>query len=463
MNPNDITITITAAIGGACLLSLLTTLLVLAYTDRLHQLLCIRPIPRTPTLPTRYVLPYVQPGPLMERVGPQPTYPPVRRATYHQNSSDEFPPRNTTPGPSNVPRTPPPAYPAEDTEEYGRYLRAHYRTPSPDNPPPVHAPNPQHAHFENAQTQIRALVLKQALRHSGNTSPIWIGSPDHEPPAPLILHTASPVRIGTPAHLTAYPREDSDSDSSDYGGNEPVPKREDDDPLNAYGGDYEPGSSDGLTSSSEATSTPWMSESRWASTSPSPTQPLFHDAEEMLPWRPEYSPIETKWSTQPLPGNEYRMLAPEPRPNSESWLTTYSHWPSPRETAQTWMEPPDFDNFYQDEETFGGYTTNIYGDNGGYTPALHQPFYTAPFPLPDSPNWEYQRPTSFPIHPRRIQGYRPHQYGTHPFAGQGLPELTDNNEQEGGSNDPPQPTNEERLEKARYQSQVNCDAYNLLR
>ncbi|SJL18792.1 uncharacterized protein ARMOST_22393 [Armillaria ostoyae] len=436
MNPDDITITITAAIRGACLLSLFVALLVLAYADRLRCLLRIPecPVPQPTTLSTRYVLPYVQPRSLMERVGPQPTYPPTRRMTYHQNSSDEFPPWNATPGPSNVPRTPPLTYPTEEAEDYGRYLRACYCTPSPI-PVNVHAPNPQRAHFENAQTQIRALVLEQALRHPGNASPIWVGSPNRKPSPPLILHTAGTVRVGTPAHLAPYPDEDSNSDSSNYGGNEPIAKREDDDPLNAYGGDYEPGSSDDSTSSSEAPSTPRMSESQWATISPSPVSPCFHDTEETLPWRPEYSPTGIDQSVPPLPGIEYRMLAPEPRPNNASWSTTYSHWPSPRETDQTWTELPDFNNFYQDEETFGGYTTNVYGDDRSYTPALHQPFYTAPFPLPDSPNWEIRPPaTNHFTHPHHIQGYRPPQYGTHPFAGQDPPEPP-TNEQAGGSND----------------------------
>ncbi|SJL06745.1 uncharacterized protein ARMOST_10087 [Armillaria ostoyae] len=420
-----------------------------------------RHTPRCTILPTNYVLPYVQPRPLVERVGSQPTHPPAqRRAIYHQNSSDEFPPRNATPGPSNVPRTPSSAYPIEEAEDYGRYLRAWYRTPSP-NPLLVHIPIPQRAHFENAQTQIQALVLEQALPHPGNTSPIWVGTPNNEPPAPLILHTAATIRVSTPANLNPYPQEDSNSDSSNYRGNEPVPEREDDDPLNAYGGDYEPGSSDGSTSSSDPHFTPQMSESQWDSTLPSPTQPHFHDTEETLPWRPEYSPTEIDQNVQPLWGIEYRMLAPEPRLNSASWSTTYSHWPSQRETAPTWTELPDFDNFNQDKETFGGYTTNVYGEYQGYTPAPQQPFYTAPFPLPDSPNWEYRQPATFPTHLHHIQGYRPPQYGTHPFAGQDPPDPVNN--QAGGLNDPLQPTREERLERARLQSQENRSEYDILK
>ncbi|SJL16285.1 uncharacterized protein ARMOST_19805 [Armillaria ostoyae] len=374
MNPDDITITVTAAIGGACLLSLLVALLILTYVDQLRRCLCIRtrPTPRPTSFPARYVLPY-------------------RRATYHQNSSDEFPQRNTTPGPSNVPRTPPPAYPAKEAEDYGRYLRAHFCIPSPTNSLPVHALNPQRVHFENVQTQIWALVLEQALRHPGNASPIRVGSPTLEPPAPLILHTASTVRVCTPDNLAPYPREDSDSDS-DYGGNEPIPEREDDDPLNAYGGDYEwpeLGAIDQVILGPYRSQAWELRESQWDTTSPSPTNCPFHNAGETQPSRQGYLPTETELSTLPPPEIQWRVPALEQRPNSMSWLTTYSHWPSQRETTQTWMEPPDFDNFYQDEETFSGYTAEVYEDYRGYTPAPQQPsFYTAPFSLPDSPNWE---------------------------------------------------------------------------
>ncbi|SJK99385.1 uncharacterized protein ARMOST_02681 [Armillaria ostoyae] len=205
------------------------------------------------------------------------------------------------------------------------------------------------------------------------------------------------------------------------------------------------GSSDGSTLSNKALSTPRMSEYQWATTSPSPASPHFHDVEETLPWRPEYLPTETEQSAQPPLGIQYRTPTPEPRQNNASWSTTYSHWPSLRETASTWTAPPEFS-----------------GDYRGYTPVPVTSFYNALFPLPDSPNWEYQHPTNYPLHPRRIQGYRPLQYGTHPFAGQDPPEPPDN-EQAGGSNNPPQPTREEQLEKARLQSQVNRNEYDLLR
>ncbi|SJK97314.1 uncharacterized protein ARMOST_00566 [Armillaria ostoyae] len=352
---------------------------------------------------------------------------------------------------------PPPAYPAEEAEDYGRYLWACFRTPSPINPLPDHVPNPGRTHFENAQTQIRALILEQALRHPGNASPIWVNSPVCE--APLVLHTAGPVRIGTPANLAAYPDEDNNSDSSDYRGNEPVPEREDDDPLNAHGGDYEWPE---LGAIDRVILGPYRSQAwelRWLDIE---QQSPFLTPDERVPMGYYLAITKIERSAPPPLGTRYQMLIPELRPNNANWSTTYSHWPLQRETVLTWMAPPEsFDTFNYDEGTFGGYATELPRDYGGYTPAPHQSFYTAPFPLPDSPNWEYQHPVPHQTHPCRIQRYRPPQYGTTPFAGQDP--LDPDDQQAGGSNDPPQPTREEKLEKARLQSMINQNEYNLLK
>ncbi|SJL16393.1 uncharacterized protein ARMOST_19917 [Armillaria ostoyae] len=436
MNPDDLTITVTATIGGACLLSLLTPS---------H----LPPHPLCPSLrPTRTThgtnghatnLPPHPEGDLppefLRRV-------PAQECDSRAQQCSKNPP--------------PPAYPTNEAEDYGRYLWAQFHIPPPNHPIPIHDPNPQRTDFENTQTQIWALVLEQALQHPGNASPIQVGSPDHE--TPLVLHTAGPIHIGTPAHLAPYPDEDSNSDSSNYGGNEPVAEREDDDPLNAYGGDYEWPELGAIDQCVLASSTPQMNESQWDTTSPSPEDPPFQDVEETPPWKQEYLQIGTEWSTPPQQGTGYWMPAPEQRLNSASWSTTYSHWPSHRETDQTWMAlPEDFDDFNYDEETFRSYAPDVPGDYQSYTLA---PFFpTAPFPLPDSPNWEYQRPEPPQIHPCRIQGYRPPQYGTIPFAGQDPPDPDDR--QPGGSNDPPR-TREERLEQAWCQSQTNQDKYNLL-
>ncbi|SJL16941.1 uncharacterized protein ARMOST_20475 [Armillaria ostoyae] len=150
-------------------------------------------------------------------MGEEPTNPtPQRRVTYHPNSSDELPPppRNATLGPSNVPRTPPPAYNPEEAEDYGRYLWACFCVLFPDPHLTLHTAT----NIPDAQTPIRVLILEPTLQHPATASTIW---------------------VGTPEHLAPYPAEDSDSDSSDYGGNEPVTEQADDDPLNSFGGDYE--------------------------------------------------------------------------------------------------------------------------------------------------------------------------------------------------------------------------------
>ncbi|SJL11767.1 uncharacterized protein ARMOST_15176 [Armillaria ostoyae] len=228
MTPDEISILVAGLIGGSALLSLLVALVVLTYAEQIRRIFRIRPLaPMTPALPGHYVLPYLQPGPHVEPVGQIHAPAPQRRATFAAASSDEhLPPRNATPGPSNVPRTPPPAYDPAETEEYGRFLRSIFRSPTPDLPLITIPDSPE--------APIRALL------------------PEHDPEAPRTpsplrrqrlsgtLHTGG-IRVATPAHLCPLPDSDDESnpDSSDYGGNEPVAEREDDDPLNAHGSDHE--------------------------------------------------------------------------------------------------------------------------------------------------------------------------------------------------------------------------------
>ncbi|SJL07035.1 uncharacterized protein ARMOST_10378 [Armillaria ostoyae] len=94
-----------------------------------------------------------------------------------------------------------------------------------------------------------------------------------------------------------------------------------------------PGSSNGLTSSNDTHSSPQTNESRWATTSPSPTSRPFHDVEETQPSRQEYLPIATELNEPPPPETQWRALAPEQKPNNKSWSTTSSHWPSQRGTT----------------------------------------------------------------------------------------------------------------------------------
>ncbi|PBK60071.1 hypothetical protein ARMSODRAFT_1026852 [Armillaria solidipes] len=237
MNPDGLSISIVTAIGGACLLSLLVALLVLANIERVERIFQIRRRPTPPpALPVRYVLPYVQPGPLVERMDPEPPTRPHRRISYARRSSDEYQePRNATPGPSNVPRTPPPAYnPA--AEDYGRYLRDRFGSPTPDLPLITIPDSPESAtRALDPETRIHTVP---PTRNPSPETPEQIRI--YQPrPRPL---PAGPIRVvDTPTfpHLCPLPDSDSDSDSSEYGGNEPVAEREDDDPLNPYGEDYE--------------------------------------------------------------------------------------------------------------------------------------------------------------------------------------------------------------------------------
>ncbi|SJL01315.1 uncharacterized protein ARMOST_04635 [Armillaria ostoyae] len=413
MTPDEIAILVAGLIGGSALLSLLVTLLVLTYAEQLRRIFHIQPLaPVPPALPRHYVLPYLQPGPLVEPVGTIHAPAPQRRNTYAaRTSDDDLPPRNATPGPSNVPRTPPPAYnPEEEAQEYGRFLRAVFRSPTPDLPLITIPDSPE--------APIRALLPE----------------PDYEAPRPqtpfhrqpvLCPLPAGAITFDLPAHLCPLPDSDSesDSDASDYGGNEPVAEREEDDPLNPHGLDYEHGSFDASTSNKEAGSKDQKIGNGWGDTSPSQEDRRSLASEEMPPLPPVSTTIGSAPTIQPQPETEYGTYDPEPMRSRAPSQTSY--WPShlPRETAPIWTAPPDFDHFNQDYETFGGWadeeeemdtafdyegyqgytpTPLNQGDYRGYTSAPH--FYQQPFPLPDSPTYaapNYPPPT----HPRRIQQY----------------------------------------------------------
>ncbi|PBK63841.1 hypothetical protein ARMSODRAFT_1023742 [Armillaria solidipes] len=234
MNPDNLSTSIISAIGGACLLSLLVALLVLANIERVERFFQIQRRPTLPaTLPAQYVLPYVQPGPLMERVDPEPCT--QRRTPYPQKPSDEHLPRNATPGPSNVPRIPPPAYnPA--AEDYGRYLRDRFRSPTPDLPLITIPDSPISVYGMLEQISPPRTPSPHSEPDPENAEQIRVYQP-----CPRTL-PAGPIRVldaPTLPHLCPLPDSDSDSDSSNYGGNEPIAEREDDDPFNPYGPDYE--------------------------------------------------------------------------------------------------------------------------------------------------------------------------------------------------------------------------------
>ncbi|PBK76315.1 hypothetical protein ARMSODRAFT_969055 [Armillaria solidipes] len=373
-------------------------------------------------------------------------------------SNEHLPPCNATPGPSNVPRTPPPAYDPTEAEDYGRYLQACFRSPTPDLPLITIPDSPELS------------TRKESPRHSPSPS----RDSDRENPEQIRVYqprpctlSTSPIRImfdPSPPHLCPLPNSDSDSDSSDYGGNKPVPEREDDDPLNPHGADYEWPSLDAIN---RAVLGPYHSHaweirrkigSQWPTTSPSPEDPCYQYEEETQPFRPIYLPTKTGPNGPPQPETGYETYDLEPRLNNGPWSMPYSPSPWQRKTAQTWMAPPSerFNTFHYDYETFGELNevapwTQRAGRNAPYFSPTQYDFPSYPFPLPDSPNQHSYPNAPYAPHPRRVQKYRPPQYGTYPIAGQNSP-TNDEQPEQGGSNQPPDPTREERLAAARQQS-----------
>ncbi|SJL18812.1 uncharacterized protein ARMOST_22413 [Armillaria ostoyae] len=225
------------------------------------------------------------------------------------------------------------------------------------------------------------------------------------------------------------------------------------------------GRSDASTSSSEADTRDWRTESGWHTTSQSPEGPQSLDGGETQQFEREYMPTVLRRNTLQQQEARYVTHVPELMRSSVPSPTYSSLWRWQRETALTSMAPPDFDNFNQDQETFGWGDDEEeedaleYGDYRGYTSAPH--FYHQPFPLPDSPTYagDYQEN---PPHACRIQQYRPPQYGQYRLGGSGPDDPIP-----GESGDIPpetsQPSNQERLDAARRQSKTNRREYDVLK
>ncbi|SJK97330.1 uncharacterized protein ARMOST_00582 [Armillaria ostoyae] len=192
-----------------------------------------------------------------------------------------------------------------------------------------------------------------------------------------------------------------------------------------------PGSYVDATSSND-TNSAGRDELPWAGTSQWNEEIHFQHWDAMPPSLPKFSTTETETTTAPPLGIYSRGGDQQDPPTTSSgWSSPYLSWLLDNERRM----PPtsnQFDEFNMDEETFGGYTTNVYGDHGGYTPAPQRPNY--PFPLPDAPptirqHGQYHGPRTSRL-----------------YAG--------TNDGAGGSNDnpptdPPQPSNEECLLQAK--------------
>ncbi|SJL11387.1 uncharacterized protein ARMOST_14790 [Armillaria ostoyae] len=163
-------------------------------------------------------------------------------------------------------------------------------------------------------------------------------------------------------------------------------------------------------------------------TSPPPTVTSYHAWDERQSSQPGFLKTEIDPAMVPSQGIDYRVPIEEGLMRNRLPSKTPSRpWHDSWETAPTWKEADqnDFDHFHYD-----------------YNPYIEE-LPAAPFPLPDSPSWT--TPTHLP-HSRRLQKYRPTQYSTHVFSGQG-PE----DEEEGGAS---KPSNEALAEEQRQAAEA---------
>ncbi|SJL00960.1 uncharacterized protein ARMOST_04273 [Armillaria ostoyae] len=176
--------------------------------------------------------------------------------------------------------------------------------------------------------------------------------------------------------------------------------------------DPSPGTYEEMTSRYGITSQP-ITEYRWTSTSPPPMVTSYRAWDERQSSRLGSLKTEIDPAMAPSQGVDYKVPIEEGLTRSRWQSKTPSKpWHDSWETAPTWKEEDqnDFDHFHYD-----------------YNPYIEE-LPAAPFPLPDSPSWT--TPTHLP-HPRRLQKYRPAQYSTRAFSGQGP-----DDEEEGGASKP---------------------------
>ncbi|SJL08909.1 uncharacterized protein ARMOST_12283 [Armillaria ostoyae] len=418
---------IVTTIVGLCLTSLFTTLIVLTWREEiLHYLyrhgLLVRPRRRQSPrpFPLHYVLPYDNSNTTMDRPVLEEQHLQTR-APHTSNDSDELPPqppqRNATPGPSNTRHTPsPPSSPASEEIDIGD-LRARYE----NFPPPEYDPNDLPPP-ERPILPIRPRPLMEEPRAPAQR--IFIRPPTDPWPADESsdeddngFFRAVARRRDAERVITITTDDENDLDAlelplPDDDGDDSIlhlpPPRRPDNPLNADGLDYE-----------------------WPSLEDVDRDLL--GPERSLAWEIRRDDVEVRYNlaahnrismdahlattydpaTAPSQGVDYMVpieegLMRNRLPSKASSKTWHDSW----ETAPTWKEADqnDFDHFHYD---YNSYIEEL--------PA-------APFPLPDSPSWA--TPTHLP-HPRRLQKYRPTQYSTHVFSGQGP-----DDEEEGGSSKP---------------------------
>ncbi len=239
------TIGLASAIVGFCLTVFFTTLIVLTYGYRIQRYLqqrglLVQPRPQTPNdLPFHYVLPFQPAEParghladLAPRKRPTEALGPAQRrpTTYVASSSEELlqnrqepGPRNATPGPSNVPRTPTPTL--NDRNVLARYQWVHEHPPA----------------YSESRLPQRPVVPNRPCPRMEHPRPIPILIPDPFDGIPIELSdsdTSSEIaveRLPTdPTYVDPLPfAEEGESD-------EPIVRiRRSSDPLNPHAPNYD--------------------------------------------------------------------------------------------------------------------------------------------------------------------------------------------------------------------------------
>ncbi|SJL13788.1 uncharacterized protein ARMOST_17236 [Armillaria ostoyae] len=417
---------IVTTIVGLCLTSLFTALVVLTWREEiLHYLyrhgLLVRPRRRQSPrpFPLHYVLPYANSNSTMDR----PVLEEQRlqtRAPHTSNNSDELPPhppqRNATPGPSNTRHTPsPPSSPTSEEIDIGD-LRARYENFPPPEYDPSNLPPPERPILPERPRPLmeepRAPAQRIFIRPPTDPWPADESSDEDNGFFGAVARRRDAERVITittddenDVNALELPFPDDDGEDSIL--HLPPPRRPDD-PLNADGLDYE-----------------------WPSLEDVDRGIL--GPERSLAWEIRRDDVEVRYNlaahnrvpmdvhlaatydpaTAPSQGIDYMVPIEEGLMRNRSPSKTSSKtWHDSWETAPTWKgaDQNDFDHFHYN-----------------YNPYIEE-LPTAPFPLPDSPSWA--TPTHLP-HPRRLQKYRPTQYSTQVFSGQGP-----DDEEEGGASGP---------------------------
>ncbi|SJK98310.1 uncharacterized protein ARMOST_01575 [Armillaria ostoyae] len=441
-------IAIITAIVGACLIAFFTAIIVLTWREDIlnylyrHGLL-LRPRRRQspPPFPLHFILPRDTSNTTMDR----PILEEQRlqsRAPYPPSSSDEFPqrteappPRNATPGPSGTRHTPtPPSSPAPE-EANNRDLRARYDSFPPPEYDPNDLPPPERALLPIRPRALMANPIAPAQRifirpppsqfppdeSSDEDDGGFFGATTSTPSNSPHQTTTGMRAFSVSPHHVAQTTRSMRTASTTSGRSSRMSTETSSDQNDPSHGKYEETTSKYVTTSAPTTAPPWA----FGLPPPTVTSYLALGGKPSSPL--EFSRTETGQGTGPTRAPDYRDFTEEG--------PTRSRLPSKRpskplpdnwETDQTWKaaDQNDFDNFYYDD----------------YNPYAEE-LPAAPFPLPDSPNHESHLR---PHHPRRLHGYHPPQYGTHPFAGGDNPDR-----QEGGSDQPiPDPAEEEKRQAA---------------